>query len=126
VIKILTDGLSGRTNVATEIPLRQHVVQVRLRGTQPTMNEFAHVFAPPGSRRELATENGFGSIGWHTFRHSYRTFLGELKAALEVQEALMRQADISTTLKYGQSSMETQRTANRMVVREILIRRSQK
>jgi hypothetical protein len=23
-------------------------------------------------RRQLATENGFGSVGWHTFRHSYR------------------------------------------------------
>jgi len=78
------------------------------------------------TRRELATESGFGSIGWHTFRHTYRTFLGELKAPLEVQKALMRQADISTTLKYGQSSMGNQRTANRMVVREILIRRSLK
>jgi integrase len=75
-----------------------------------------------GSRRELATENGLGSVGWHTFRHTYRTFLGELKAPLEVQKALMRQADISTTLKYGQSSMENKRTANTMVVREILIR----
>jgi site-specific recombinase XerD len=74
----------------------------------------------------LATESGFGSIGWHTFRHTYRTFLGELKAPLEVQKALMRQADISTTLKYGQSSMGNQRTANGMVVREILIRRSLK
>lgn len=78
------------------------------------------------SRREFATEKGVGSVGWHTFRHTYRTFLGELKAPLEVQKALMRQADISTTLKYGQSSMENQRTANTMVVREILIRRSQK
>lgn len=78
------------------------------------------------SRRELATKKGFGSIGWHTFRHSYRTFLGELKAPLEIQQALMRQADISTTLKYGHSSMENQRTANKTVVREILIRRSMK
>jgi integrase len=77
-------------------------------------------------RRELATENGFGSVGWHTFRHTYRTFLGELKAPLEVPKALTRQADISTTLKYGQSSMENQSRANTMVVREILIRRSQK
>lgn len=78
------------------------------------------------SRREAATAAGFGNIGWHTFRHTYRTFLGELKAPLEVQKALMRQADISTTLKYGQSSMENQRKANRLVVREILIRRSMK
>ena len=26
-------------------------------------------------RRDRATEKGFGSIGWHTFRHSYRTLL---------------------------------------------------
>ena len=74
----------------------------------------------------VRTEFSLRTVGWHTFRHTYRTFLGELKAPLEVQKALMRQADISTTLKYGQSSMENQRTANTMVVREILIRRSQK
>ena len=78
------------------------------------------------SRRELATDEGLGSIGWRTYRHTYRTFLGELKAPLEVQKTLMRQADISTTLKYEESSMENQKTANRMVVREIPIRRSLK
>ena len=76
------------------------------------------------SRGALATETGLGSVGWHTYRHSYRTF--QLKAPLEVQQALMRQTDISTTLKYGQASMENQRTANKMVVREILIQRSMK
>jgi hypothetical protein len=30
-----------------------------------------------GERREAATVAGFGSIGWHTFRHKYRTLLSE-------------------------------------------------
>jgi hypothetical protein len=36
----------------------------------------------------------------------------------------MRQADISTTLKYGETPMENLRIANRNVAREILIRQS--
>jgi integrase len=78
------------------------------------------------TRRESATKNGFGSIGWHTFRHTYRALLSKLKTQLDVQKTLMRQADISTTLKYRETPMENLRTANCNVVREILIRRSSK
>jgi len=75
-------------------------------------------------RRNLATEKGLGSIGWHTYRHTYRSFLSEFKTPLEVQQALMRHADISTTMEYGESPMENKREANSTVVREILRRKS--
>ena len=75
---------------------------------------------------DLATKDGFGSVGWHTFRHTYRSLLSKLKKQLEVQQTLMRQADISTTLKYGETPMENLRTANSNVVREIMERRSSK
>lgn len=55
------------------------------------------------ARRNLATEQGPGSIGWHTFRHSYRTLLISVGAKLEVQKTLLRHAHLSTTDDYGGS-----------------------
>jgi integrase len=75
-------------------------------------------------RRQLATKQGFGSIGWHTFRHTYRSLLSGVKTALDVQQKLMRQAQISTTMQYGGPPMDNQRRANSKVVRSILRRKS--
>jgi len=72
----------------------------------------------------MAAENGLGSIGWQTIRHTYGSLLSELKTPLEVQQTLMRHADIATALTYGESSMENQRTANSNLVKEILKPRS--
>jgi len=80
---------------------------------------------PYDERRELAVEMGFGSIGWHTYRHTYRSFLIEGKAPREVQKALMRHAQQSTTDDvYGGPSMEEQRKANTGVVRTVFVRKS--
>jgi integrase len=75
-------------------------------------------------RRDLAIEMGFGSIGWHTFRHTYRSLLIAKGAPLEVQKALLRHAHLSTTDEYGGPPMEQRRKANTDVVRSILVRRS--
>ena len=74
-------------------------------------------------RRDAATAAGFGSIG-HTFRHKYRTLLSEADTPLEVQQKLLRHADIRTTTLYGNVPMDNKRAANSAAVREILIRRS--
>ena len=76
------------------------------------------------ARRAAATAAGFGSIGWHTFRHKYETLLRGADTPLDVQQRLMRHADIRTTTQYGEVPMENQRTANSQVVRKILSRRS--
>jgi len=45
---------------------------------------------------------GFGRIGWHTFRHTFRTLLDETGAPMKVQQELMRHSDIRTTMNvYG-------------------------
>jgi len=44
---------------------------------------------------------GVQSLGWHDFRHTYRAMMGELEIPAEMQQTLMRHADISTTLSYG-------------------------
>jgi integrase len=43
--------------------------------------------------RETAAGN-FADIGWHTFRHTYRSWLDETGAPMKVQQELMRHASI--------------------------------
>jgi len=50
-------------------------------------------------------------IGWHTFRHTYRSWLDETGAPMKVQQELMRHASIQTTMNvYGRAidRLETQ------------------
>ena len=56
-------------------------------------------------------------IGWHTFRHTYRSWLDETGAPMKVQQELMRHASIQTTMNvYGRAMTETKRQANSQVV----------
>lgn len=72
-------------------------------------------------RRELAKARKLGSIGWHTFRHTYRSWLDETGAPVGVQQKLMRHADIATTMnRYGNAQMEAKRKANSKVVGMVL------
>jgi integrase len=58
-----------------------------------------------------------GDIGWHTFRHSYRSWLDETGAPLTVQKELMRHASIQTTMNiYGKAMTDTKRQAHSRVV----------
>jgi integrase len=76
-------------------------------------------------RRALATKKKFGSIGWHTFRHTYRSWLDETGAPVGVQQKLMRHADIRTTMnQYGDSVMPAKRNANSKVVEMVFERKS--
>jgi integrase len=57
-------------------------------------------------------------IGWHTFRHTYRSWLDETGAPMKVQQELIRHASIQTTMNiYGRAMTETKRRANSQVVR---------
>lgn len=64
---------------------------------------------------------GFGRIGWHTFRHTFRTVLDETGAPMKVQPELLRHSDIRTTMNvYGKAMDESKRTAHGKVVRLVL------
>jgi type IV secretory pathway VirB2 component (pilin) len=64
---------------------------------------------------------GLGPIGWHTFRHTYRSWLDETGAPMKVQQELMRHASIQTTMNvYGQALPESKREANGKVVTMVL------
>src|SRR6267143_6915887 len=64
---------------------------------------------------------GIGRIGWHSFRHTFRTLLDETGAPMKVQQELMRHADIRTTMNvYGKAMDESKRAAHGKVVRLVL------
>jgi hypothetical protein len=63
----------------------------------------------------------FADIGWHTFRHTYRSWLDETGAPMKVQQELIRHASIQTTMNvYGQAMPESKREANGKVVTMVL------
>lgn len=45
-------------------------------------------------------------LGWHSLRHSYRSWLGSTDAKLPQMKDMMRHADVSTTLDYGRAQVE--------------------
>ena len=61
-------------------------------------------------------------IGWHTFRHTYRTWLDGTGANVSIQRELMRHASIQTTMNvYGRATMSAaKREANSKVVQMAL------
>jgi integrase len=68
---------------------------------------------------------GMEGVGWHSFRHTYRSLLDETGAPIGVQQRLMRHAQVSTTMNiYGNAAMKSKRDANSKVV-EMLIQRGQ-
>jgi integrase len=72
--------------------------------------------------RKAGKEAGLGDgIGWHTFRHSYRSWLDDTGAPATVQKELMRHASIQTTMNvYGKAMTDTKRQAHSKVVELIL------
>ena len=81
---------------------------------------------PNGARLPIHEERRvaagkFSSIGWHTFRHTYRSWLDETGAPMKVQQELMRHASIQTTMNvYGQAMTSSKREANGKVVEMVL------
>ena len=72
--------------------------------------------------RKAAIAAGIGpEIGWHTFRHTYRSWLDATGAPLKVQQELMRHASITTTMNvYGRAMPSIKREANSKVVSMVL------
>ena len=63
------------------------------------------VLCGPGFWRELqraAANSGIGPLGTHAFRHTSRSWLDAVGTPIAVQQKLMRQSDIRTTMNiYG-------------------------
>lgn len=71
--------------------------------------------------KPAAEAAGLGPVGWHTFRHTYRTWLDEAGTPLGVIQGLMRHAKIATTMNvYGKAMPKPKREAQGNVVRMVL------
>jgi integrase len=72
--------------------------------------------------RPAGATAGLGDgIGWHTFRHSCRSWLDDTEAPMSVQKELMRHASIQTTMNvYGKAISDSKRIANSKVVQMVL------
>jgi len=73
--------------------------------------------------KPAAARAGLGLVGWHTFRHSYRAWLKRVNAPIEIQQELMRHANVQTTLDtYGKETEVTDlhRQVHSRVVKMIL------
>lgn len=58
-----------------------------------------------------------GTLGWHAFRHTNRSWLDASGAPIGVQQKLMQHAQISTTMNiYGNAMLECKREANSKVL----------
>lgn len=56
--------------------------------------------------RPKGAEIGIMCLGWHTFRHTYRSLLDEAGAPVGVQQKLMRHSNVATTMNvYGSSTL---------------------
>lgn len=63
----------------------------------------------------------YGSIGWHIFRHTYRSWPDSTGAPIGVQQKRMRHAQVSTTMNvYGNALMTAKREVNSKVVKTAL------
>lgn len=65
---------------------------------------------------------GVPGLGWHTFRHTYRKLMQQFGVQSDIQQMLMRHADLRTTLNYGRDdgNMEVKRAGNHLVIENIL------
>ena len=71
--------------------------------------------------RPKGAEVGISGLGWHTFRHTYRSLLDETGAPVGVQQKLMRHSNVSTTMNiYGGSTLRAKQKANSQVVQMLM------
>jgi integrase len=64
---------------------------------------------------------GVTRLGWHTFRHTYRSLLDETGAPIGVQQKLMRHSNVATTMNvYGNATIRAKQQANSKVVQMVM------
>jgi integrase len=63
--------------------------------------------------KPLAAKIGVPRLGWHTFRHTFRSWLDAVGTAVGVQQKMMRHADVATTMNvYGKAMMDSKLDAH--------------
>lgn len=89
------------------------------RGKQPpnvTWLQF-HWLRPMGERAGLLFP-----LGWHTFRHSFKTLLVNAGIDVTIQRDLMRHADVHTTMQtYGANNLQPLRDASDRAIEALFL-----
>jgi len=131
------EGRANSTKTETSeawMPVDPLLAQALLEHRRRTTSESQWVFASPrtgkpynpwtAARRWLVPAGekaGVERIGWHAFRHGYSTLLNELGTDAKVQQALLRHADIRTTMNvYTRAVPGRLRRANSRLVSVLL------
>ncbi len=71
--------------------------------------------------RPAGDKLGIPHLGFHTFRHTYRSMLDASGAPVGAQQRLMRHAQVSTTMNiYGDALMQSKRQANSKAVKMLM------
>jgi len=64
---------------------------------------------------------GVSGLGWHTFRHTYRSLLDETGAPFGVRQKLLRHSNVATTMNvYGNATLRAKQPANSKVARMVM------
>ena len=67
--------------------------------------------------KPFASRVGVPRLGWHTFRHTFRSWLDSVGTAVGVQQKMMRHADVATTMNvYGKAMMQSKLEAHRKLL----------
>jgi integrase len=71
--------------------------------------------------RTAAERAGLEPLGWHTFRHTHRSWLDSVGTPVGIQQALMRHSDVRVTMNvYGLADQTAMRQAHGQIVRMAL------
>jgi integrase len=71
--------------------------------------------------KPTAAKLGISGVGWHTFRHSYKSWMAAANISPAQMKDLMRHSDIETTMNvYGKTLTPEMRAANTVVAGQLL------
>ena len=71
--------------------------------------------------KPTAVNLGIQGLGWHTLRHSYKSWMAAAKINPAQMKDLMRHSDIETTMNvYGKTLTPEMRAANTLVAGQLL------
>jgi len=117
-----------------DLPLDPRLEALLERWKSESGAEFEWLFANPATGmpyyspslqqkwiRPAGESIGIKGLGFHSLRHSYRSWLDSAGTTPGVSKDLMRHSTIGQTFKYGRAMSEEKRVANSRVVKALLL-----
>jgi integrase len=116
-----------------ELPVYEGLVTVLMEWRGKQEHEFNFVFANPKTGRPYsdstiltrylkpaAKKIGVEGLGWHSFRHSYKSWMAAAKVNPATMKDLMRHSDIATTMDvYGKTLTPELRAGNSLIASQL-------